>query len=130
MLKLCEAKSKGRQWWFYKHIAIIIVPPSIFSLYLSEGSQECNLGGLPDDNLAFTSFQGYQFWTRADENGYFAINNVHAGDYNLYAWVPGFIGDYRFDDFMKITPGVTSLKCSQWIYTSSFLQSASAYSKL
>ena len=43
MLKLCEAKSKGRQWWFYKHIAIIIVPPSIFSLYLSEGSQECNL---------------------------------------------------------------------------------------
>lgn len=53
----------------------------------------------------FHSFQDYQFWTRADMNGFFTINNVRPGDYNLFAWVPGFIGDYRFGDFVKITSG-------------------------
>ncbi|CAJ1973980.1 unnamed protein product [Sphenostylis stenocarpa] len=47
----------------------------------------------------------YQFWTRADENGFFTIRNVRPGDYNLFAWVPGFVGDYKFVDLMKITPG-------------------------
>ncbi|KAI4337576.1 hypothetical protein L6164_015974 [Bauhinia variegata] len=47
----------------------------------------------------------YQFWTRADENGFFTISNVRHGDYNLYAWVPGFIGDYKLDDLMKIASG-------------------------
>ncbi|KAL5145213.1 Glucose-6-phosphate isomerase 1, chloroplastic [Glycine soja] len=47
----------------------------------------------------------YQFWTRADENGFFTIKNVRPGDYNLFAWVPGFVGDYKFGDFMKITSG-------------------------
>ncbi|XAR48480.1 Rhamnogalacturonan endolyase, partial [Bertholletia excelsa] len=47
----------------------------------------------------------YQFWTKADEDGYFSINDVRAGEYNLYAWVPGFIGDYRNDVAVAITPG-------------------------
>lgn len=47
----------------------------------------------------------YQFWTRADENGFFTIRNVLPGDYNLFAWVPGFVGDYKFGDFVKITSG-------------------------
>ncbi|KAL2529677.1 Rhamnogalacturonate lyase family protein [Forsythia ovata] len=47
----------------------------------------------------------YQFWTRADEVGYFSINNVCTGNYNLYAWVPGFIGDYRNEVDITITPG-------------------------
>lgn len=47
----------------------------------------------------------YQFWTRADENGYFSIKNVRTGDYNLYAWVPGFIGDYRYNALVTISPG-------------------------
>ncbi|KAL8494755.1 hypothetical protein ACS0TY_025558 [Phlomoides rotata] len=47
----------------------------------------------------------YQFWTRADEMGYFSINNVRTGNYNLYAWVPGFIGDYRNEAAITITPG-------------------------
>ncbi|KAF7126689.1 hypothetical protein RHSIM_Rhsim11G0179800 [Rhododendron simsii] len=49
--------------------------------------------------------KGYQFWTRTDEHGYFSINHIRAGDYNLYAWVPGFIGDYRKDNVVTITPG-------------------------
>ncbi|GAB2227505.1 hypothetical protein Droror1_Dr00009327 [Drosera rotundifolia] len=49
--------------------------------------------------------KGYQFWTRADENGYFSIKWIREGQYNLYAWVPGFIGDYRYDNEITITPG-------------------------
>ncbi|GKV19907.1 hypothetical protein SLEP1_g30106 [Rubroshorea leprosula] len=49
--------------------------------------------------------KGYQFWTRADADGYFSIRNVRLGDYNLYAWVHGFIGDYRNDKVTTITPG-------------------------
>ncbi|KAB5568800.1 hypothetical protein DKX38_002593 [Salix brachista] len=47
----------------------------------------------------------YQFWNRADEDGYFSINNVRTGDYNLYAWVPGVIGDYRYDVSVTVTSG-------------------------
>ncbi|XP_024171278.1 probable rhamnogalacturonate lyase B isoform X2 [Rosa chinensis] len=49
--------------------------------------------------------KGYQFWTRADENGYYSIKNIREGDYNLYAWIPGFIGDYRYGLTINITPG-------------------------
>ncbi|XP_010254609.1 PREDICTED: probable rhamnogalacturonate lyase B [Nelumbo nucifera] len=51
--------------------------------------------------------KGYQFWTRADENGFFSISNIRAGDYNLYAWVPGFIGDYKYEVVLTITGGCT-----------------------
>ncbi|KAJ1421333.1 Rhamnogalacturonate lyase [Sesbania bispinosa] len=48
--------------------------------------------------------KGYQFWTRANEEGYFSINNIRSGDYNLYAWVPGFIGEYWNNVVITITP--------------------------
>lgn len=47
----------------------------------------------------------YQFWTEADCIGDFSINNVRAGEYNLFAWVPGFLGDYRYHVPITITPG-------------------------
>ncbi|KAL5102507.1 hypothetical protein RYX36_006834 [Vicia faba] len=49
--------------------------------------------------------KGYQFWCRANDNGYFSIENIRSGDYNLYAWVPGFIGEYKNNIMIKITPG-------------------------
>ncbi|KAK7250632.1 hypothetical protein RIF29_33178 [Crotalaria pallida] len=49
--------------------------------------------------------KGYQFWTRADPKGYFTIKNIVPGDYNLYAWVPGFIGDYKYNATINITQG-------------------------
>lgn len=49
--------------------------------------------------------KGYQFWSKANEEGYFSINNIQSGDYNLYAWVPGFIGEYWNNVVLKITPG-------------------------
>ncbi|BAT75090.1 hypothetical protein VIGAN_01289400 [Vigna angularis var. angularis] len=36
----------------------------------------------------------YQHLSKANEKGYFSIENIRSGDYNLYAWVPGFIGEY------------------------------------
>ncbi|KAI8548474.1 hypothetical protein RHMOL_Rhmol07G0276400 [Rhododendron molle] len=49
--------------------------------------------------------KGYQFWTMVDQEGYFGIKNIRTGDYNLYAWVPGFIGDYHCDVSITITSG-------------------------
>ncbi|XP_022727817.1 probable rhamnogalacturonate lyase B isoform X1 [Durio zibethinus] len=49
--------------------------------------------------------KNYQFWTKANENGFFSIRNIRPGDYNLYAWVPGFIGDYRHEVVITISSG-------------------------
>ncbi|KAK4722561.1 hypothetical protein R3W88_012794 [Solanum pinnatisectum] len=49
--------------------------------------------------------KGYQFWAKSDNNGNFSIKNICCGHYNLYAWVPGFIGDYVYKNFISITPG-------------------------
>ncbi|RWV79497.1 hypothetical protein GW17_00059362, partial [Ensete ventricosum] len=48
-------------------------------------------------------FSGYQFWVRADVNGNFFVKNVRTGVYNLYAWVPGFIGDYKSSVNITVT---------------------------
>ncbi|KAE8658678.1 Rhamnogalacturonate lyase family protein [Hibiscus syriacus] len=47
----------------------------------------------------------YQFWTKADKDGNPIIDNIRSGAYNVYAWVPGFIGDYRYDLEINITEG-------------------------
>ncbi|KAK1301046.1 hypothetical protein QJS10_CPB13g00281 [Acorus calamus] len=49
--------------------------------------------------------KSYQFWSRANADGSFSIANVRSGDYNLYAWVPDFIGDYKYDATITIIPG-------------------------
>ncbi|KAL8047044.1 hypothetical protein ABFX02_08G212900 [Erythranthe guttata] len=49
--------------------------------------------------------KGYQFWNKTDENGNFSIKNVIPGNYSLFAWVPGFIGDYKHVSDITITPG-------------------------
>lgn len=53
--------------------------------------------------------QGYQFWTKANDKGFFSISGIRPGIYNVYAWVPGFIGDYRHDAEITITPGLVLL---------------------
>ncbi|XP_055828872.1 probable rhamnogalacturonate lyase B isoform X2 [Solanum dulcamara] len=49
--------------------------------------------------------KAYQFWTQTDSEGYFLIKNVIPGNYSLYAWVPGFVGDYMYDPYIIVTPG-------------------------
>ncbi|CAN1317037.1 Rhamnogalacturonate lyase [Linum perenne] len=52
-----------------------------------------------------TDAKGYQFWTQADRRGRFFIDNVRVGNYSLYAWVPGIIGDYKYRVNITIQPG-------------------------
>ncbi|XP_019232851.1 PREDICTED: probable rhamnogalacturonate lyase B [Nicotiana attenuata] len=59
--------------------------------------------------------KGYQFWTKTDSNGNFIIKNVISGTYNLYATVPGFIGDYKYAPIVKVTPG-SSIKLGSLVY--------------
>ncbi|XP_047965980.1 rhamnogalacturonate lyase B-like [Salvia hispanica] len=56
-------------------------------------------GSFQDDS------KSYQFWTRADKNGFFTIEHVRPGTYNLYAWVPGVIGDFKYEDNIVINSG-------------------------
>ncbi|KAK4707675.1 hypothetical protein R3W88_028600 [Solanum pinnatisectum] len=59
--------------------------------------------------------KGYQFWTKTDGEGNFIIENVIFGTYNLYAIVPGFIGDYKYTSNIKVTPG-SNIKLGTLIY--------------
>ncbi|XP_050381728.1 probable rhamnogalacturonate lyase B [Argentina anserina] len=49
--------------------------------------------------------KGYQFWTRADKQGHFLIKDVRPGNYSLYGWVPGILGDYKYEADIEIKPG-------------------------
>ncbi|XP_058081553.1 uncharacterized protein LOC131229565 isoform X2 [Magnolia sinica] len=82
----------------------------VMDRFLSEDniSADCAYVGLalPGDVGSWQrECKGYQFWSRADSGGFFSINDIRTGDYNLYAWVPGFIGDYRNDGIITITEG-------------------------
>ncbi|XP_042014710.1 probable rhamnogalacturonate lyase B isoform X1 [Salvia splendens] len=59
--------------------------------------------------------KGYQFWVNADDDGYFKITNIRPGVYNIYAWVPGFIGDYRCDKDIVVAPG-SSIDLGDLVY--------------
>ncbi|VVB09835.1 unnamed protein product [Arabis nemorensis] len=52
-----------------------------------------------------TNTKGYQFWTKTNETGYFTIDNVRPGTYNLYGWIPGFIGDFRYQNRVDVAAG-------------------------
>ncbi|GAB4839483.1 hypothetical protein Ancab_029007 [Ancistrocladus abbreviatus] len=80
--------------------------------YISEDfipSNEAYVGLAPPGEAGSWQLEskGYQFWTMADQDGYFCIKDVREGDYNLYAWVPGFIGDYQYNETISITKGCT-----------------------
>ncbi|CAL5323719.1 unnamed protein product [Camellia sinensis] len=59
--------------------------------------------------------KGYQFWVQADAEGSFVIKNVRPGNYSLYAWVPGIIGDYKYDIQINVNPG-TEINLGDIVY--------------
>lgn len=72
---------------------------------ISANSAYVGLAPLGDVGSWQTECKGYQFWTRTDTDGHFRINNITSGDYNLYAWVPGVIGDYKYEVVITVTAG-------------------------
>ncbi|KAJ6685718.1 hypothetical protein OIU79_015690 [Salix purpurea] len=107
--------------WPYDFIASEDFPPAkqrgsvggrllVLDRYVSNAtiSAECSYVGLaaPGEVGSWQlESKGYQFWTKTDEGGNFTINGIRPGDYNLYAWVPGFIGEYKFISVIRINPG-------------------------
>lgn len=89
--------------WKYRQYQIEL-KVGLFDL-VSQTSSLINVGWLRNVQIAIEWVQDYQFWSEADCSGDFSINNVRAGEYNLFAWVPGFIGDYRYHVPITITPG-------------------------
>ncbi|XP_057251850.1 uncharacterized protein LOC109135383 [Beta vulgaris subsp. vulgaris] len=63
-----------------------------------------------------SEMKGYQFWAQTDREGKFTIPNVHVGKYNLYAWAPGFIGDYKSASEIDIAPG-KQINLGDQVYT-------------
>ncbi|KAK9713985.1 hypothetical protein RND81_06G063500 [Saponaria officinalis] len=47
----------------------------------------------------------YQFWTRTDDEGYFTINFVRVGNYDVHGWVDGYIGDFKHKSPVNIAVG-------------------------
>ncbi|CAA2963168.1 probable rhamnogalacturonate lyase B [Olea europaea subsp. europaea] len=62
-----------------------------------------------------TETKGYQFWNQTDENGYFTISGVRESTYNLNAWVPGVMGDYKYETDIVVTPG-SQIKLGNLVY--------------
>ncbi|XP_072976467.1 uncharacterized protein [Typha angustifolia] len=88
--------------------------------YISSKDMPANLAyiglALPGELGSWqTEGKGYQFWTRTDTEGYFTIDNIRAGNYNLYAWVPGIYGGYMRNSSITITPG-SSIKFDDLIF--------------
>ncbi|CAH9083492.1 unnamed protein product [Cuscuta europaea] len=59
--------------------------------------------------------KGYQFWIQADNDGNFFIKSVRQGTYNLYATVPGRMGDYKYEFDISIIPG-SSVELGKLVY--------------
>ncbi|GAB4847201.1 hypothetical protein Ancab_026211 [Ancistrocladus abbreviatus] len=59
--------------------------------------------------------KGYQFWMQTDHRGRFEIKGIREGNYSLYAWVPGFIGDYKYAFNLAIVPG-SSINLGDIVY--------------
>ncbi|MBC7913600.1 MAG: hypothetical protein H7Y07_05685 [Pyrinomonadaceae bacterium] len=48
--------------------------------------------------------KNYQFWVKADANGAFKIDNIRAGNYDLYAFADGILGEFKKTGIL-ISPG-------------------------
>ncbi len=60
----------------------------------------------PGGNWQFDS-KHYQYWSKADAHGEFAIRNVRPGPYTLYAFVPGAVGEFSSTD-VQVRAGQTN----------------------
>jgi rhamnogalacturonan endolyase len=59
-------------------------------------------------------FKDYLVSTRADKEGKFQINHVRPGNYTLYAYAPGIIGEYRQDNVTVKASGEVDFGVINW----------------
>jgi rhamnogalacturonan endolyase len=58
--------------------------------------------------------KGYQFWVHAARDGSFAIPNVRAGVYTLYAFTDGVMDEFRRDGVRVTAGGAVNLGALEW----------------
>lgn len=58
--------------------------------------------------------KGYEFWTRAHDDGSFAISRIRPGSYALYARVPGVIGQYELNAVQVAADQTNDLGVLDW----------------
>jgi rhamnogalacturonan endolyase len=58
--------------------------------------------------------EGYQFWTRAAADGSFTIPKVRPGNYTLYTYVPGIVGEYSLAKVTVSADQTNSLGLLEW----------------
>ena len=72
----------------------------------------------PGEEFAGGDFQfeatGYQFWTRADADGRFELTNVRPGEYTLYAYTDGVVGQFEKTNVAVSSGGKVSLDRLAW----------------
>jgi rhamnogalacturonan endolyase len=71
---------------------------------------------LPEKTNGNWQYQGkdYQYWTKADSNDNFTIENVRPGNYTLYAFTNGAVGESRFNGITVRAKKTTSLGKLVW----------------
>jgi rhamnogalacturonan endolyase len=57
---------------------------------------------------------GYEFWTRAAADGSFAIPKVRAGNYSLFARVPGIVGEFELTNVTVVAGQTNSVGLQDW----------------
>lgn len=57
---------------------------------------------------------GYLFYTKADGEGYFTIPHVRIGEYTLWAYAPGVVGEFRLDRVQVPSPLAVDLGEIVW----------------
>jgi rhamnogalacturonan endolyase len=71
-------------------------------------------GGMPRVVDWQTDAKNYEFWVRADANGYFSLHNVRPGTYSLHAIADGVLGDLTMTN-IAVAPGKDlSLESIAW----------------
>jgi rhamnogalacturonan endolyase len=74
-------------------------------------------GGFPPQIDWQRDAKFYQFWTRADAKGRFAIGNVRPGDYTLHAIADGILGEFTLTNLSLTAAEKKSLGKLQWAPT-------------
>jgi Polysaccharide lyase family 4, domain II len=79
--------------------------------HLDENWMDEGIGGPPiahvfvgDFNASLPSSE-VQILQRVNANGSFMVNNIIPGHYNMYTWIPGFLGDFVHNVTISISAG-------------------------
>ena len=72
---------------------------------------------LPEKENGNWQFQGkdYQYWTKADSGGDFIIEDVRPGNYTLYAFTDGAVGEYSKDNIIIGAGEMVKLDKVKWL---------------